>query len=96
MTVDVVRDRALQTGAPEARAYYARLDRESRLVREFSPYDRGADPVPFNFDLSYNYYPPEYHRPGPIVRIYRLDDCEQASGPPVIRIPQAREPAPEF
>jgi hypothetical protein len=96
MTVDVVRDRALQTGDPEARAYYARLDRESRLVREFSPYDRGADPVPFNFDLSYNYYPPEYHRPGPIVRIYRLDDCEQASGPPVIRIPQAREPAPEF
>jgi hypothetical protein len=96
MTVDVVRDRALQTGDPEARAYYARLDRESRLVREFSPYDRGADPVPFNFDLSYNYYPPEYHRPGPIVRIYRLDDCEQASGPPVIRIPQAKEPAPVF
>ena len=96
MTVDVVRDRALQTGDPEARAYYARLDRESRLLREFSPYDRGADPVPFNFDLSYNYYPPEYHRPGPTVRIYRLGDCEQSSGPPVIRIPQAREPAPVF
>jgi 4-amino-4-deoxy-L-arabinose transferase-like glycosyltransferase len=96
MTVDVVRDRALQTGDPEARAYYARLDRESRLLREFSPYDHGADPVPFNFDLSYNYYPPEYHRPGPTVRIYRLDDCEQASGPPVIRIPQAKEPAPVF
>ncbi len=96
MTLDVVRDRALQTGDPEARAYYARLDDESRLVREFSPYDEGADPVPFHFDLSYNLYPPEYHRPGPTVRIYRLDDCEQASGPPVIRIPQAREPAPVF
>jgi hypothetical protein len=96
MTVDVVRDRALQTGDPEARAYYARLDRESRLLREFSPYDPGADPVPFDFDLSYNYYPTEYHRPGPTVRIYRLDDCEQASGPPVIRIPQAKEPAPVF
>jgi hypothetical protein len=96
MNVDVVRDRALQTGDPEARAYYERLDRESRLLREFSPYDEGADPVPFNFDLSYNYYPAEYHRPGPTVRIYRLDDCEQASGPPVIRIPQAREPAPVF
>jgi 4-amino-4-deoxy-L-arabinose transferase-like glycosyltransferase len=96
MTVDVVRDRALQTGDPEARAYYARLGRESRLLREFSPYDRGADPVPFNFDLSYNYYPSEYHRPGPTVRIHRLDGCEQASGPPVIRIPQAREPAPVF
>jgi hypothetical protein len=96
MTVDVIRDRALQTGDPDARAYYQRLDRESRLLREFSPYDAGADPVPFSFDLSYNYYPPEYHRPGPTVRIYRLDDCEQASGPPVIRIPQAREPAPVF
>jgi hypothetical protein len=96
MTVDVVRDRALQTGDPDARAYYERLDRESRLLREFSPYDEGADPVPFNFDLSYNYYPPEYHRPGPTVRIHRLDGCEQASGPPVIRIPQAKEPAPVF
>jgi hypothetical protein len=96
MTVDVVRDRALQTGDPGARAYYRRLDDESRLLREFSPYEEGADPVPFNFDLSYNLYPPEYHRPGPTVRIYRLDDCEQASGPPVIRIPQAREPAPVF
>jgi hypothetical protein len=96
MTVDVVRDRALRTGDPEARAYYARLERESRLLREFSPYDGGADPVPFNFDLSYNYYPPEYHRPGPTVRVHRLDDCEQASGPPVIRIPQAKEPAPAF
>ena len=55
-----------------------------------------SDPVPFNFDLSYNYYPTEYHRPGPTVRIYRLDDCQQASGPPVIRIPQAKEPAPVF
>jgi hypothetical protein len=96
MTVDVVRDRALQTGNPEPRAYYARLDDESRLLREFRPYDEGADPVPFNFDLSYNLYPPEYHRPGPTVRIHRLDDCRQASGPPVIRIPQAREPAPVF
>ena len=50
--------------------------------------------MPFNFDLSYNYYPPEYHRPGPTVRIHRLDDCEQATGPPIIRIPRAREPAP--
>jgi dolichyl-phosphate-mannose-protein mannosyltransferase len=96
MTVDVVRDRALQTGDPDARAYYRRLDEESRLLNEFSPYDEGADPVPFNFDLSFNYYPPEYHRPGPTVRIYRLNDCRQASGPPVIRIPQAKEPAPVF
>ena len=94
VTADVVEDRALQTGDRDARAYYDRLDRESRVVKTFSPYDKGADPVPFNFDLSYNYYPPEYHRPGPTVRIHRLDDCRQATGPPIIRIPRAREPAP--
>ncbi len=94
LTVDVVRDRALQTGDRDARAYYARLDRESRVVRTFSPYDAGADPVPFSFDLSYNLYPPEYDRPGPTVRVHRLDDCEQSTGPPIVRIPRAREPAP--
>jgi hypothetical protein len=96
VTADVVRDRALQTGNPAARAYYERLARESEVVRTFSPYDEGAEPVPFNFDLSYNLYPPEYHRPGPTIRIHRLDDCEQATGPPIIRIPRAREPAPAF
>jgi MFS family permease len=92
MTVNVVRDRAERD--PEARAYYERLEREARLLRVFDPYDDGADPVPFSFDLSYNYYPPEYERPGPTVRIYRLDDCEQAYGPPLVRIPKAVEPAP--
>jgi Dolichyl-phosphate-mannose-protein mannosyltransferase len=92
MTVNVVRERAERD--PEARAYYDRLEDEARLLRTFSPYDDGADPVPFNFDLSYNYYPPEYERPGPTVRIYELDDCEQAYGPPLIRIPRAKEPPP--
>jgi len=94
MTADVVRDRALQSGDADARAYYARLDREGRVVRTFSPYDPGAGPVPFNFDLSFNYYPPEYERPGPTITVHRLDDCEQSTGPPIIRIPRAREPAP--
>jgi Dolichyl-phosphate-mannose-protein mannosyltransferase len=92
MTVNVVRDRAERD--PEARAYYERLERESDLLRVFSPYDEGADPVPFNFDLSYNYYPAEYERPGPTVRLYRLHDCVQAYGPPLIRIPRAKEPPP--
>ncbi|HEV3378294.1 MAG TPA: hypothetical protein VG126_13550, partial [Thermoleophilaceae bacterium] len=92
MTVNVVRERAERD--PQARAYYERLERESDLLRVFSPYDEGAESVPFNFDLSYNYYPPEYERPGPTVRIYRLDDCEQAYGPPLIRIPKAKEPPP--
>ncbi len=94
MTVDTVRERALETGDADARAYYDRLDRESRVIREFSPYDDGADTVPFSFDLSYNSYPPEYERPGPTVRIHRLDRCRQAYGPPVIRIPKATEPPP--
>jgi hypothetical protein len=94
MTLNVVRERALETGDRDVRAYYRRLDRESRLVREFSPYDRGAGPVPFSFDLSYNYYPRAYHRPGPTVRIYRLRDCRQGYGPPLIRIPKVRELPP--
>ena len=92
MTVNVVRERAERY--PRARAYYRRLEAESELLREFSPYDEGAEPVPFNFDLSYNLYPTEYERPGPTVRIYRLHDCEQAYGPPLVRIPKAREPEP--
>jgi Dolichyl-phosphate-mannose-protein mannosyltransferase len=92
MTVNVVRDRAERD--PEARAYYERLERESELLRTFSPYEEGKDPVPFDFDLSYNYYPPAYERPGPTVRIYRLDDCAQAYGAPLIRVPRAKEPPP--
>jgi 4-amino-4-deoxy-L-arabinose transferase-like glycosyltransferase len=94
MTVNVVRDRALETGDPSARAYYRRLDRESDVLREFSPYKEGAKPVPFSFDLSYNYYPTAYERPGPTVVIHRLHDCTQAYGPPLIRIPKAVEPEP--
>jgi hypothetical protein len=94
MTVNTVRDRALETDDRDARAYYERLARESRVVREFSPYDVDAGPVPFSFDLSYNSYPPEYERPGPTVQVHRLDRCRQAYGPPVIRIPKATEPTP--
>ena len=94
MTLDVVRARALETGDPDVAAYYRRLERDGRLVREFSPYDEGAGPVPFSFDLSYNYYPTAYRRPGPTVRIYRLRDCRQAYGAPLIRIPRVRELPP--
>ena len=94
MTTGVVRERALETGDRGARDYYRRLEREADLLREFSPYDPGEGPVPFSFDLSYNYYPTEYERPGPTVRIYRLRRCRQRSGGPVIPIPSAKEPAP--
>jgi hypothetical protein len=91
VTLDVVRERALKSGGGPARAYYRRLARESDLLRTFSPYDRGAKPVPFNFDLSYNYYPLAYQRPGPVVRIYRLKRCEQRYGPSLVPVPRARE-----
>jgi Dolichyl-phosphate-mannose-protein mannosyltransferase len=94
MTTGVVRERALETGEPGPRAYYRRLERESRLLREFSPYKPGKGSVPFSFDLSYNYYPTEYERPGPTIRIYRLRHCHQRSGGPIIPIPRAKEPPP--
>jgi hypothetical protein len=90
-----VRERVLASGKREVRAYYDRLRRESRVLARFTPYDEGADPVPFSFDLSYNYYPPEYHRPGPAATIYRLRDCKQAYGAPPIRIPETHEPPPD-
>lgn len=57
---------------PNAIAYYRELERRSELVREDSPYRKGADPVDFNFDWSFDYYPLAYHRPGPLIRVYRL------------------------
>jgi hypothetical protein len=91
VTFGIVRERALETGDPDVRAYYERLERESDVLRRFSPYERGAKPVPFHFDLSFNYYPPAYHRPGPVATIYRLRGCRQRYGPPKARIPRARE-----
>jgi hypothetical protein len=94
VTFGVVRERALETGDPGVAAYYRRLERESELLRSFSPYDRGASAVPFNFDLSFNYYPTAYNRPGPVTRVYRLRGCQQAYGAPVIQVPKARELPP--
>ena len=46
MTVDTVRDRALQTGDRDARAYYDRLERESKVVRDLQPVRRGRGARP--------------------------------------------------
>jgi Dolichyl-phosphate-mannose-protein mannosyltransferase len=90
----LVRDRVLDTGNPRVLGYYRRLERESRVLARFSPYRRGAKPVPFNFDLSYNYYPTAYERPGPAATVYRLRGCRQAYGAPIVQIPRARELPP--
>ncbi len=88
-TLSLVRDRALVSGGA-AGAYYRRLERESDLVREWSPYDAGADPVEFDFDRSYDYGTRAFARPGPLVRLYRLRACRQGYGPPPERVPGAR------
>ena len=57
---------------PNALAYYAELERRSEKVFTASPYRRGADPVEFNFDWSFDFYPLAYTRPGPVMDVYRL------------------------
>jgi hypothetical protein len=57
---------------PGAVAYYERLERESRLAFRASPYDPGEGPVPFDFDMSFTFYPLAYERPGPLVEVFRL------------------------
>ncbi|MGZ4269074.1 MAG: ArnT family glycosyltransferase [Solirubrobacteraceae bacterium] len=57
---------------PNAVRYYRALDRRATLAYEASPFRRGAKPVAFNFDWTFDYYPLAYERPGPVMRIYRL------------------------
>jgi len=57
---------------PLALAYYSELERRSKRVYEASPYAKGRGPVQFNFDFSFDYYPLAYHRPGPVMTVYRL------------------------
>jgi hypothetical protein len=57
---------------PRAIAYYRELERRSTLAHEDSPYRKGAQPVKFNFDWTFDFYPLAYERPGPLMQIYRL------------------------
>jgi hypothetical protein len=61
---------------PQAIAYYRELERRSDLVYRITPYREGADPVEFNFDWTFDYYPLAYHRPGPTMWVYRLHGGE--------------------
>jgi 4-amino-4-deoxy-L-arabinose transferase-like glycosyltransferase len=69
------KDRGLAAGLKNAKAYYRALDRASAEVVRFSPYRKGADPVPFSYDFSFNYEPSAYERPGPLIEIHRLRNC---------------------
>jgi 4-amino-4-deoxy-L-arabinose transferase-like glycosyltransferase len=57
---------------PLAIAYYRTLKERGEVVFRSSPYERGAGPVPFGFDWSFDYYPLAYARPGPSITVYRL------------------------
>ena len=57
---------------PEAIKYYAELQRRGELAYQASPFAEGAKAVPFNFDYSFDYYPLDYRRPGPLIQVYRL------------------------
>ena len=94
VTFSVVRERALKAGGRSVAEYYRRLEREAEHLRRFSPYDEGAEAVPFDFDLSYNYEPAAYHRPGPVADLYRLRGCRQRFGAAEVQIPRAREVGP--
>ena len=63
---------------PRAIAYYEELGRRAELVHQDSPYKKGADQVDFNFDWSFDFYPLAYHRPGPVMTVYRLRGRECA------------------
>ena len=57
---------------PRAIDYYRALARRGEVVFRASPYAAGARGVKFGFDLSFDYYPLAYHRPGPVMTVYRL------------------------
>jgi hypothetical protein len=67
---------------PQAIAYYHDLARDGRLMFESSPYANGSRPVAFNFDWSFDYYPLAYLRPGPVMKVYRLDGGRCATNLP--------------
>jgi hypothetical protein len=81
VTMNVIRGRAENDKVPGALAYYRRLEREADLIGRFTPYKKDAKAPRFHFDLSYNYYPSEFNRPGPEVLIYRLRNCKEKRGP---------------
>jgi hypothetical protein len=66
--------------APAAVAYYALLADRARLVYHVTPFSPGARPARFSFDWSMDYFPRQYHLPGPEMSVYRLTGGK--CGPP--------------
>jgi hypothetical protein len=57
---------------PAAIAYYRALAKAGKRVLTVSPLAGGRTDVGFNFDWSFDYYPADYYRPGPLVTVYHL------------------------
>jgi 4-amino-4-deoxy-L-arabinose transferase-like glycosyltransferase len=70
------KERGLKAGLRSSERYYPALDDASEETVTFSPFAEGADPVQFSYDFSFNYAPRAYERPGPVVEIHRLADCD--------------------
>jgi hypothetical protein len=66
------RAEAQPNAVPQAIAYYRALESQASVAYVASPYNVGSGPVKFNFDWSFDYYPLAYHRPGPVMTVYRL------------------------
>ena len=66
---------------PQAIAYYTALTKQATLIYHITPYTPHTTPIPFNFDWSIDYYPRQYHLPGPEINIYQLhqDKCRSAT-----------------
>ena len=60
------------SAVPSAIAYYNSLALRAREVFHVSPFASGAQPIPFGFDWSIDYYPRQFRRPGPELTVYRL------------------------
>ena len=69
------KQRGLKGELPGAIGYYRRLNQESDRTYLFDPWREGADRPGFNFDMSFNYYPTAFTRPGPLVELHHLRGC---------------------
>jgi hypothetical protein len=69
------KQRGLMAKLPGAIGYYQRLNRESDRTQLFDPWRPDAGRPGFNFDMSFNYYPEAFIRPGPLVEVHHLRGC---------------------
>jgi 4-amino-4-deoxy-L-arabinose transferase-like glycosyltransferase len=70
------KQRGLNAKLPGAVGYYKLLNRESDRTELFDPWRSGADRPGFNFDMSFDYYPTAFVRPGPFIELHHLRGCK--------------------